>query len=212
MNNRDNNDYQLKQLYENNDENELNYMRYFPIKNLDIIKEQSEYSVCKIVKENKHCGTGFLCLIPFPSKAKQLPVLLTCNHVLLNEDIEYGKEIQLIFNVKTITLYIDKSRRIYTNNNKYDVTIIEIKEDVDGFDRIHINNILELDYDIMNKEYLNNVYRYESIYIIHYPLASVANFSYGIIQMIDSNNITIEYKGGTNNGSSGAPIINLNKF
>ena len=202
---------QINQFNEIIDEDGLNDMRYFPINNLDIIKEQSKYSVCKIVKENNHCGTGFICLIPFPSKAKQIPVLITCNHVLLNEDIKYGKAIQLIFIFKSITLYVDKLRRIYTNNY-YDITIIEIKEDDDGFDRIHINNILELDYDIMNKEELNNIYKNESIYIIHYPLASIASFSYGLIQNIDSNNVIIEYKGGTNNGSSGAPIFNLTKF
>ena len=117
-------------------------------KDIDIIKDQNCYSVFKIVIDNKPCGTGFLCLIPFPNKLKPLPVLITCNHVLTNEDIKLGKGIKLIFNDKNEkTLYIDKTRRIYTSNDKKtDIIMIEIKED-DGF---NINKILDIDYDIYN--------------------------------------------------------------
>lgn len=123
--------------------NEGGICKPISFKDYDIFKEQNKYSVCKIIKDNKHYGTGFLCLIPFPDKRSQLPVLITCNHVLTKEDIKIGKEINLNFvdiyyNKK---LYIDKSRKIYTNDKKYDLTIIEIKED-DGF---KISKMLKID-------------------------------------------------------------------
>ena len=61
------------------------------------IFEQMEKSVCKIVKSDS-TGTGFIVLLPFPDKLHPLPVLITCYHVLKNEDVEDGKQIKLIFN------------------------------------------------------------------------------------------------------------------
>ena len=119
-----------------------------------------------LVKSDKSCGTAFLCIIPFDTKLKPLAVLITCNHVLTSEDVKYGKEIKLIINDnKTKTLFLDESRKIYTSNEKkYDITMIEIKED-DGF---NINNIFEIDYNIYQEGSLNDIYKNDSIYLIHY--------------------------------------------
>ena len=82
-----------------------------------IFNKQNKNSVCKIIKDNKLLGTGFLCIIPFPDKLNQLPVLITCSHVLSKEDIKNGKEISLNFaDIYTKKLYIDKSRKVYTND------------------------------------------------------------------------------------------------
>ena len=45
-----------------------------------------EYSVYKIVTE-KTTGTGFICRIPYPNELHKLPVLITCNHILEEDDI-----------------------------------------------------------------------------------------------------------------------------
>ena len=177
---------------------------------LEIISKEKQYSVCKIEKNDKSCATGFLCIIPFNSKLKPLAVLITCNHVLSNEDIEYGKEINLIINdnIKK-KLYIDESRKVYTSNEKhYDITMIEINEE-DGF---NINNLLEIDYDIYNEGSLNDRFRNESVYLIHYPEGKNSSFSVNVIQNIDSNNIKIRHLCSTDYGSSGAPIIDLKSF
>ena len=197
------------QLYEIIDEKLVN-VKSVSFKELKIINDQKENSVFKILKDNKPCGTGFLCIIPFSNKLSPLPVLITCNHVLTNEDIQIGKEIKLIFNDKIIKkILIDKSRRIYTSKDKkYDITIIEIK----GSDNFNINKILEIDYDIYSNGELNNIFSNESIYLIHYPDGLNESLSINIIQKIDSNNINIEHLGATKSGSSGAPIINLNTF
>ena len=166
--------------------------------------------MCKIIKDNKHLGTGFLCIIPFPDKLHQLPVLITCNHVLSKDDIKIGNEIDLNFvDIYTKKLKIDKSRKVYTNDKKYDLTIIEIKED-DGF---IISKMLEIDDDIIDlddKENLN-IYENETMYIIHYPDGKNC-LSFGIIQKVNSNNVEIEHLCPSRSGSSGAPIINYKTF
>jgi hypothetical protein len=70
---------------------------YIPCDKFPIILEQKKHSICKILKENKPIGTGFLCLIPYKNNSKQLTVLFTCNHVLKNEDLSNGNKIELLF-------------------------------------------------------------------------------------------------------------------
>jgi hypothetical protein len=176
---------------------------------LEIIKEQKENNVCKIVKENGITGSGFLCIIPFPDKLHPLPVLFTCNHVLNDDDIKPGKEIKLIFNDKIEKiLKIDDSRMTYTSEEKeFDTTIIEIRNE-DNFD---INNMLEIDNNIY-KENFYQIYKDKTIYIIHYPNGLNSSYSHNIIKSITSDNIKINHLCESNDGSSGAPIINLQNF
>lgn len=119
---------------------------YISFEKLSIINNQKENNVCKIIKNEKSFGTGFLCLIPYPDKLNLLPVLFTCNHVLGTEEIKPGKEIKLLFNDKEIkVIKIDENRKTYISlQNEYDTTIIEIRNN-DGF---NLNKILEIDYDI----------------------------------------------------------------
>ena len=179
-------------------------------KDYDIFIEQNKYSVCKIIKDDKQFGTGFLCIIPFPDKLNQLPVLITCNHVLTAEDIKIGKEINLNFaDIYTKKLCIDKSRKVYTNDKTYDLTIIEIKED-DGF---KISKMLEIDNDIndLDDEGNLNKYKNKSIYMIHYPNGN-NSLSFGTIEKVNADNIEIVHLCPSRDGSSGSPIINYNTF
>ena len=174
---------------------------------LAIIKEQKDNNVCKIIKENNITGTGFLCIIPFPDKLHPLPVLMTCHHVINDEDIKPGKQIKLIFKDKIEKiLNIDNSRITYTSKeDEFDTTIIEIKNE-DNFD---INNMLEIDNNIY-KDNLNQYYRNKTIYIIHYPNGLNSSYSHNIIQNIKDN--IIFHACATEFGSSGAPILNLQNF
>ena len=174
---------------------------------LAVINEQKEKNVCKIIKENNITGTGFLCIIPFPDKLHPLPVLMTCNHVLNEDDIKPEKQIKLIFNDKIEKiLKIDNSRMVYTSKeNEFDTTIIQIKNE-DNFD---MNNMLEIDYNIY-KEDLNQYYKNKTIYIIHYPNGLNSSYSHNIIKNIDNN--IIFHICATDFGSSGAPIFNLQNF
>ena len=164
------------------------------------IEKQKENSICKIINGNISIGTGFLSLIPYPDKVNQIPVLITCNHVINGDE----KEVKLIFNdqlEKILTL--NNNRKIYKNDEK-DVTIIEIK----NTDNFNYNNMLEIDYDIFEETDLNE--KFKNVYIIHFPLGKESSLSYDIIEKIEND--LIEHKCSTENGSSGAPIINLNNY
>ena len=144
-------------------------------------------------------GTGFLSLIPYPDKLNQLPVLITCNHVINGDE----KEVKLIFNDKfTKILKLDDKRKIYIDNEK-DIAIIEIKKE----DNYNYNDMLEIDYNIFEEK---NIKELKSIYIIHYPFGKESSLSIGLIDKIKDEDIT--HKCATESVSSGAPIINLNNF
>ena len=55
------------------------------------IFEQINKSICKIIDNQ---GSGFICMIPYPNI---LPVLITCNHILEDKDLEPRKKIKLVF-------------------------------------------------------------------------------------------------------------------
>ena len=57
---------------------------------------QMENCICKIYCDNGKLGTGFLSKIRFQNKL--LPVLITSNHVLNENDIENNKIIELRIN------------------------------------------------------------------------------------------------------------------
>ena len=182
------------------------------------ILSQMEKFICKIYLGNgkKGTGTGFFCKIPFHNQL--LPVLITNNHILGENDIKNGKIINLsiydIYNKKNSChneeikkIKIDNSRKKYTNpDNKIDITIIEIKP----IDKIYY--YLEYDKDIINKneEFLKLEYKNKSIYILHYPNGEL-NVSYGLINgIIDKKKIN--HKCSTEEGSSGSPILLLKTF
>ena len=161
------------------------------------INEQMDTNVCKIIKE-KSTGTGFLCIIPFPNKLNLLPVLITCNHILGEKDLMEGKEIKIEINNKIKKLSINNSRKIYTDEKNCDITIIELKPE----DQFDINNLLEIEDDIFNKEKLDNLYKNKTIYIIHYPEGREPQYSVDVIKSIDTNNIKINHLCSTERGSS----------
>ena len=109
---------------------------------MKIFLQQMEKSICKIKCKKGGHGTGFLCIIPYPSKLKQLPVLITNNHVLSESDIGKKQIIEYSMDNDNIKgkIFIDDLRKTYTSE-EYDTTIIEIKEN-DNFD---INSFLEID-------------------------------------------------------------------
>ena len=83
------------------------------IKGLKNILFQLENCICQIHKKNGGKGTGFFCKILF--KNKLLPVLITNNHVLNENDIKNNEKIEFtIYNNienknKDISIKIDNS-------------------------------------------------------------------------------------------------------
>ncbi len=169
---------------------------YIESNNLKII----ENSVCKVVLGNKIKGTGFLSLIPSSDKINQLPVLITCNHIINGDE----KEVKLIFNDKLQKfLIIDNTRKIYINKEK-DIIIIEIKKE----DNLNFNKILEIDYDIFEEKDLITIFK--SIYIIDFYFGKESSNTKNIIENIKDEIIELKYE--EKKGSSGEPILNSNNF
>ena len=170
------------------------------------IIEQMKKSICKITN-NSEQGTGFFCKIPFPNKNKELPVLITNNHIiddnLLNKNSKITIKIKDDPEQKNLRL---GERMKYTNKDN-DITIIEIKKED------QITNFLELDEkiikDILNDKNENNEYKDETIYIIQYPEGKLS-ISFGILKdiYVDKKYI-FNHLCSTRAGSSGAPILNL---
>ena len=197
------------------DEKELrNYPKIISYESTEKILEQMRNKICYIKLLDGSSGTGFFCKIPFPSKDKLLPVLVTNNHLIDEKILENDKE--------TIMLYIKESNkyknfnlnnRKYYTNKEYDITLIEIKENQD-----EINNFLELDdnllEDILNNNsispnFSNNYYIRETIYILQYAEGKLS-VSYGLLYKIsDIEKYHFSHLCSTKEGSSGSPILNI---
>ena len=175
---------------------------YFNTDKFEIIGQQKDKSICKIMKNENPIGTGFLCYVIGEYKNKR-KALITAYHVLGKEDLKIGNEIKLVFNDnKEKIIKLEDSRRIYANEID-DITIIEILDN----DNLNKNILLELDDSIYNTNINFKNYEDKSIYILHYPQGMFANFSCGVIKKIENN--TISHSCATEHGSSGAPILNL---
>ena len=201
-------DKENKKDFKNYKENEAvipGNATYIQNEKLKIIMNLKEKSICKIIKNEKPIGTGFLCSII--GEYKKRTALITANHVLGEEDLKIGKEIKITFNEnneKIKILKIDNSRRIYSSEID-DITIIEIINN----DNLQNYNTLEIDENIYNNNInFKDIYNNRSIYILHYPHCNISSFSDNIIINIDEDNI-IYHLCSTDHGSSGAPILNL---
>ncbi len=62
------------------------------------ILSQLENCICKINQPDGGETTGFFCKIPYPDQFKLIPVLITNNHVLKEEDIKLFQTITLKIN------------------------------------------------------------------------------------------------------------------
>ena len=197
----------IKSKQENNLENRIKYINEsFPIftKNqTNKILNQLDKGVCKICKPNDDNGTGFFCKISFANSF--LPVLITVNHVLNEDDIKVNRIITIILidekkgKEKEKKIVINEPRITFTNK-KLDVTIIEIIPKVDG-----VKYFLEIDekFDEFNLK--------EKIYILQYPKGdSFVSFGKLRERFKESERADIIYSCKTSEGSSGAPILNFN--
>ena len=171
------------------------------------IIEQMEKFICKI-KIGETIGTAFFCEIPFPNKNNMLPVLISNNHTI-NRDFLFnnGSELEIHIKEKKDIIKLNLDKRMKYTNEKYDITIIELKETDE------IKNFLELDDiiidDIINNNNKNKEFIDKTIYIIQYP-ESELSVSYGLLDNIYADkNYNFIHKCSTKNGSSGSPIMNM---
>ena len=179
-----------------------------PTSALKFISDISDKVICKIKQNENGIGTGFFSAIPFPDKYNRLPVLITNNHVLKGEDIIDGKTIKFSINNEKLKheIKIDEERKRYTSE-KYDITFIEIKKDIDN---LNMNSFLDIDEDIFEENY-KSILNKKSVYLLHYPHGNLSEYSSGIIKGFINNDDSFTFKHNcqTQAGSLGSPIINL---
>ena len=177
------------------------------LKGTEKIVDQMNNGICRLFNK-KRKGTGFFVKIPY--KTQLLPVLITNNYVINKDDILNNKIISIYLNNDKILkeIKLDNKRKIYINE-KYDITIIEIKENEDKLN----NKYLEFDDKIINyfalnkKEELNNlnnIYSNESMYILNYNKNNDIFVSYGNILYL--NNTELYYQCNIKQCLSGLPI------
>ena len=167
---------------------------------------QMEKCICKIYLKDGGIGTGFFCKIPFNHKL--IPVLITNNHILNENDIKDNSIIRITINNERKEIKIDNYRRKYTNSDSdINITIIEIRPDKDG-----IYNFLEIDEYLINQstEYIELESIKKSIFLLHHPGRELS-VSYGIIKEIKDNKKICHFC-NTCEGSSGGPILSLKTF
>ena len=178
--------------------------RFFDLNFHQKVSEQMKKNICQITT-GYDSGTGFFCKIPFPTKEKMLPVLIT-HLCIIDINSVKNKAIYLYLENENKTINLNLKNRYLYMNEEYMTTIIEIKDD----DKIQ--NYLELDdniiFDVINNQDNNNEFIDEKVYIIQYPEGKLS-LSYGDIKEKDKENkIFFKYACKTTNGSSGSPILN----
>ena len=136
-----------------------------------------------------------------------IKVFITNNHAI-NKDLLYQNNFQLKLDIKAENLnkIINLDNRLKYTNEKYDVTIIEIKEED------NIQNFLELDEiilkDILFDDNHNKEYEKKSMYILQYPNTELS-VSFGILDFIYyDKTYEFAHRCSTNKGASGSPILN----
>ena len=169
------------------------------------INKQMENYTCLINCKDGGIGTGFFCKIPFPDFYNLLPVLITNNHVLDQDDLKLGNTIHITLQKsKEITIYIDDTRKTISIKKPLDITMIEIKK----ADCLNMDEFFEVDEEIFSE----NISKYveNSIYLLHYPKGREIELSIGVIKNIVNNDIM--HLCNTEAGSSGGCIVKLDNF
>ena len=163
------------------------------------ISGQTKDCICEILGTEGGKGTAFFCKIPFDEETK-IPVMITTNSILNQNDIANGKTIKIGLNNIHKKIHINHGRKTYTNEI-YDVTIIEIFAEKDG-----IENFLELDYSLEETNF-DQKYVDKEIYILQHPENGLPSYSTGVIKGI--NNFDIDHCCLVEKGTSGGPIVSL---
>ena len=164
---------------------------WITIEKTETILDQMKKCVCKVI--GNKIGTGFFSKISYQNKI--IPVMITNYHIVDDDFMEKNKQIKISINDKYQMMNINEKSKIYSSKkDEYDMMIIKLNEN-------EINNYLEIDEDIFNKD-SETFYKNESIYILHYPNGGKVSVSYGYgIEII--NEYDIKHKWNTDSGSSG---------
>ena len=156
------------------------------------------------VKNNGKKGTGFFCKIKNPNSSDSLPVLITSSQFYNKEDFYTKKKIELIIKNSKYTLYVDDSRKSYINDDKYNISLLEIKKE----DYLDIDSFLEIESDEGFDS--NNLYQNESLGLVSYNKKEKnCNAIKFKIKTINENQYAFKFVSNLNEELIGSPIINI---
>ena len=104
-----------------------------------------EKSIITIENEGRK-GFGILCKISIPETKSTLPILITSTDFIGKKEIETQKKIEFNLDNKAYVLNTDEKRKTFINEDKYKISIIELKDEdnlsVDSFFEIEEKNEL----------------------------------------------------------------------
>ena len=152
-------------------------------------------SICIINCDGGKIRNGFFCNFPFPlgnhsqnESFEFFPSLIIYNYSLKENDLLKGNISNITININVNNLYysipIDKSRKIYSYSNTYNITIIEIKQN-DGIDNALF---LDIDNSIYNENY-ENLSKNKQIYLFFNEIRNNIGYIQGKIISINNSNI-----------------------
>jgi len=167
--------------------------------NISKIKEQIDYPIYEIIKNNE--TSGIIIFSYLKNEMKNIPVLISSYDIINEKYLLNKKRINISLNrSKNLTIELGKFKYM---NKKYGISIIEIKSDL--CDKI---NFIQLD-DSLFEENSELFYQGETIYIIHYDHNKEKSVSFGVINDLNDSNIVIF--GNLSKKSIGAPVFSLSK-
>jgi surface protein len=161
--------------------------------------EKYNRNICHICINGKK-GIGFICKITKSNSNESVRVLITNSSLLPSSEITTGKKIICILNDNSHTLLFDESRKIYCNENDYNITIIEIKIE----DKINPDYFFEVDlYETITDEEMQK----KSVSLI-IPKNKKIELKKCNIKSFETNSNEIEYTCDIKEELYGCPLIN----
>jgi len=182
----------------------LNLKRYISIKVYNELLNISKKSVC-LIKTKIKGGTGFLIKLSISSMEKTIYGLITNNHVINSNFIKNNKSFSIYLNhypknsdlidFSHYDISLDENQFIFTSE-LIDITFIQLPDEYSK----------NPDFVFLDP-YNDNCDENELIYVFQYPKAI---FSFATGNIDSSSGFNYFHDASTNDGSSGAPLINEN--
>ena len=180
-----------KSLIEKDNKNNMIINDIKKDENYKEITEIVNKSICIINCDEGKIRNGFLCNIPTPldyqnNYPKFFPSLIINNFSLKKNDLLKEKIPNITIKINNLyySIPIDKSRKIYSYSNTYNITLIEIKQS-DGID-----NKLFLDIDnSFSNENIEKISINNKIYLVFNEIRDKIGYIQGKILSINNSNI-----------------------
>ena len=169
---------------------------------LEQLITKAKKCICKIYYQG--FGTGFFCKIPIDQSSERfVHVFFTNNHVLDFNFLNTENYINIEYLLESKKINLSSGNRFKYTNELLDYTIIEI------FPSDNIKDFFDIDEGIIKKNE-NTFYQGQDICIIQHPEGKEISFSQG--EIINIIGFKIKHSASTKEGSSGSPIILVDKM